>query len=120
MHVRPYLTLLLPVLLLVAALGASAVAAQPAAAGPVTGTVTDQYQNPIEGVLVEALDPGTGVPIADASAKTDGTGFFDFNVDSTLTLTSFVVRVSDPAGVFTTTYYKDSETFAGAFVFECS
>ena len=74
MHARPYLTLLLPVLLCVAALGAAAMAAQPAAAGPVTGTVTDQYQNPLGGMLVEALDPATELPIADASAKTDGTG----------------------------------------------
>ena len=64
MHVRPYLALLLSALLCLVALGAAAVAAQPAAAGTISGTITDQYQNPLEGILVEALDSVSRLPVA--------------------------------------------------------
>jgi TRAP-type uncharacterized transport system substrate-binding protein len=73
MHVRRCLSLLLPVLLGVAALTTAAgVAAAPAVAGIATGNVTDKYGNPLGGILVEALDSATGAQLAAATTSADG------------------------------------------------
>ena len=124
MHARPYLTVLLPVLLCVAAFGAAAVAAQPATAGTISGTITDQYQNPLGGILVEALDSVSRLPVA--SGTTDPlTGTYSVDVDATTTPSgSFAVRFSDPSGVFTTAYYMNAygtcPTFDLANIFGCT
>ena len=125
MHVRPYLALLLSALLCLVALGAAAVAAQPAAAGTISGTITDQYQNPLGGILVEALDSVSRLPVA--TGTTDPlTGTYSVDVDATTTPSgSFAVRFSDPTGgVFTTAYYRDaystSPTFDLANIFGCT
>ena len=119
MHIRRYLTLLLPLLLLPAALAVSAgVGAAPAAAGGATGYVTDQYDNPLGGILVEALDavtPGAAV----AETTTEATGAYSLSVDSTPS-GSYKIRVSDPAGTFTTTYLWGKESFDDAYVFGCT
>ena len=118
MHVRRYLTLLLPVLLCTAALGVSAgLAAPPAVAGGATGYVADQYDNPLGGILVEALDAESGVTAAEAT--TEATGAYSLTVDSTPS-GSYKVRVSDPAGIFTTTYLWGTESFDDAYVFGCT
>jgi hypothetical protein len=120
MHVRRrhYLALLLPMLLCVAALAAAAgVAAPPAAAGGATGYVTDQYDNPLAGILVEALDAQSGVKAAETTTET--TGAYSLTVDSTPS-GSYKVRVSDPAGIFTTTYLWGKESFDDAYVFGCT
>lgn len=117
MHVRRYLRLLLPVLLSMAALGASAMAAPPAAAGGATGYVTDQYDNPLGGILVEGLDSVTGVPVAETTSE--GTGAYSLTVDTTPS-GAYKIRVSDPAGIFTTTYLWDSLSFDEAYVFGCT
>jgi hypothetical protein len=112
MHVRRrhHLNLLLPMLLCVAALTIGAgVAAAPASAGVITGNVSDQFDNPLEGMLVEALDSVTGVPFA---SGTTGGGAGDFGVEMVSPPTgTFKVRVSDPAGVFTTSYLLGHSSF---------
>ncbi len=118
MHVRRYLTLLLPLLLLPAALVVSAgVAAAPAAAGGATGYVTDEYDNPLGGILVEALDALSGAQAAETT--TEATGAYSLVVDSTPS-GSYKVRVSDPTGTFTTTYLWGEESFDDAYVFGCT
>ena len=114
---RHSLALLLP-MLCVAALAAAGVAAAPAAAGGATGYVNDQYDNPLGGILVEALDavtPGAAV----AETTTDATGAYSLTVDSTPS-GSYKIRVSDPAGTFTTTYLWGKESFDDAYVFGCT
>jgi hypothetical protein len=107
------LTLLLSVLLCVTALVVAAgVAAAPAVAGIASGNVYDAYQNPLGGILVEALDSVTGVPIASATTS-PGAGDFSFELVSPATGV-YKVRISDPAGIFTTTYYSDRSTFEAA------
>ena len=118
MHIRRFLTLLLPVVLGAAALTAAAgVAPPPAAAGGATGYVTDQYDNPLGGILVEGLDSVTGVPVAETTSE--GTGAYSLTVDTTPS-GAYKIRVSDPAGIFTTTYLWDSLSFDEAYVFGCT
>ena len=85
MRVRRCLTLLAPLFLSVAAFAAGAAAtAPPAAAGLVTGNVYDTYQNPLGGILVEALDSATGVPFAWGTTASEG-GAFGFEMESPTT-----------------------------------
>jgi hypothetical protein len=123
MHVRRYryLALLLPMLLCIAALAAAAgVAAPPAAAGTVSGNVTDQYGNPLGGILVEALDSVSGAPFASGTTETsDGSYYFaDDNPQPASGM--YKIRVSDPAGVFATTYLWGQSSFENAWVFACT
>lgn len=116
MRVRRCLTLLAPLLLSVAAFAAGAAAtAPPAAAGLVTGNVYDTYQNPLGGILVEALDSATGIPVASGTTDPDG-GYFSFEMESPAT-GMYKVRVSDPAGVFTTTYLYGQSSFEAGLLF---
>jgi hypothetical protein len=116
MRVRRCLNLLAPLVLGLAALAAGAAAtAPPAAAGVVTGNVYDAYQNPLGGMLVEALDSATGVPFAWATTAA-ARGAFSFEMDSPPS-GMFKVRVSDPAGVFTTSYLYDHSSFEAAELF---
>ena len=123
MHVRRYrhLALLLPMLLCIAALAAAAgVAAPPAAAGTASGNITDQYGNPLGGILVEALDSVSGVPFASGTTET-ADGSFSFADDNPQPASgTYKIRVSDPAGIFSTTYLYDSPSFENAWVFECT
>jgi hypothetical protein len=113
MHSRRFLTLLLPLVLGVAALTAAAgVAAPPAVAGMGTGSVTDKYDSPLGGILVEALDYETGALLATATtAAADGSYFFELNPPASGV---YKVRLSDPAGIFTTSYLYNSPTFEDA------
>jgi hypothetical protein len=111
MPTRRCLKLLLPVL---CALGLAAFAgatASPALAGVATGSVTDKYDNPIGGILVEALDYTTGAQLASAVSTDDG--YFDFEL---LPVASgmYKVRISDPSGVYATTYLYDRTSFETA------
>jgi hypothetical protein len=117
MHVRRHLTLLLPMLLCAAALGAAAVAAPPASAGGATGYVTDQYDNPLGGILIEALDAQSGVKAAETTSES--TGAYSLTVDSTPS-GEYKIRVSDPKGIFTATYLWDVLSFDEAYVFGCT
>ena len=96
---------------------AAGVAPPPAAAGGATGYVTDQYDNPLGGILVEGLDSLTGVPVAETTSE--GTGAYSLTVDTTPS-GAYKVRVSDPAGIFSTTYLWDSLSFDEAYVFGCT
>ena len=117
-RLRHYLTLLFPMLLCMAALAATAgVAAPPATAGGATGYVTDQYDTPLGGILIEALDAQSGVKAAETT--TEATGAYSLTVDSTPS-GSYKIRVSDPAGTFTTTYLWGKESFDDAYVFGCT
>lgn len=119
MQVRRYLTLLLPVLLCVTSLVVAAgVAAAPAAAGLVTGNVTDRYGNPLGGILVEALDSVSGVPFASGTTSA-GAGDYSFQVDPPPS-GAYKVHVSDPAGIFDTTYLWGQSSLEGAWVFACT
>lgn len=116
MRIRRCLRLLAPLLLGVAALVVSAAAtAPPAAAGLVTGNVFDAYQNPLGGILVEALDSETGVPFA-WGISDSGDGAFSFEMGSPET-GMYKVRVSDPAEVFTTTYLYGHSSFEAGELF---
>ena len=113
MHVRRCLSLLLPVLLGVAALTTAAgVAAPPAAAGMATGNVTDKYGNPLGGILVEALDSVTGARLAAATSYA-GAGDYSFELEPPATGV-YKIRVSDPSEVFTTIYLYDGPSFEEA------
>jgi hypothetical protein len=119
MRIQRSLYVLLSMLLCVAALGAAAgvQATTAAAAGPtLTGYVWDKYYNPLGGILVEALDPVTQVTLA-SGTTIPGDGSFSFLVDPTSATGEYKVRFSDPAGVFTTTYFKDQSSFATAHLF---
>jgi hypothetical protein len=117
MYVRRCLTLFLPALLVLAALGTFAVAAPRAVAGGATGAVSDRYDNFLEGIVVEALDAVSGVPVTQTSTDVDGT--YSLVVDSTPS-GSYRIRVSDPTGFFTTTYVWDALSFDEAYVFGCT
>jgi hypothetical protein len=113
MHARHGLTLLLPVLLCAAAFAALAgVAPPPAVAGMATGNITDKYDTPLGGILVEALDSVTGAQLA-AATTSPGQGDFHFELEPPEN-GMYKVRVSDPAGIFTTAYLYGSSTFEGA------
>jgi hypothetical protein len=115
MHALRCLSLLLPVLLGVAALTTAAgVAAPPAAAGMATGNVTDKYGNPLSGILVEALDSVNGALLATATTSA-GAGDYSFELDPPSTGV-YKIRVSDPSGVFTTIYLYDSPSFENAYL----
>ena len=117
---RHHLALLLPMLLCAAVLAAFAgVAAPPAVAGTVSGNVTDQYGNPLGGILIEALDSVSAVPFASGTTSADG-GSYYFADDPQPPSGMYRLRVSDPAGIFTTTYLYDSPSFETAWVFECT
>jgi hypothetical protein len=110
----------LSVLLIALTLGVAAgVAAQPAAAstaGPtLTGMVWDQFSHPLGGILVEALDPVTAVTLA-SDTTYPGDGSFRLLLDPAPAAGEYKVRFSDPAGVFTTTYFRDQSSLATAQV----
>ena len=92
-------------------------AAPQAVAGGATGYVTDKYENPLDGILVEALDAVSGVAVTEATSA--GGGAYSLSVDSTPS-GSYRIRVSDPAGIFTTTYVWDALSFDEAYVFGCT
>jgi len=117
MYVRRCLTLFLPALLVLAALGTFAVAAPRALAGGATGSVGDAHGNPLAGIRLEALDAVSGASAAQTTTDDDGT--YSLVVDSTPS-GSYRIRVSDPTGFFTTTYVWDALSFDEAYVFGCT
>lgn len=113
MLVRRCLTLPLPVLLLLTALALLAgPAAAPASAGMILGNVYDKFGNPLGGILVEAIDADTGTSLGSGSTSA---GMGDFGVEILTPANGlFKVRVSDPAGIFTTAYLYDSPVWETA------
>jgi hypothetical protein len=96
------------------ALGLAAFAgatASPALAGVATGSITDKYDNPLGGILVEALDYTTGAELASTMSTDDG--YFSFELQPVAS-GMYKVRTSDPAGVYATTYLYDRTTFETA------
>ena len=112
MHVRRRLTPLIPALISAAALAVfAAVTASPAAAGMATGSITDQYGNPVGGISVEALDITTGAQLAAATASDSGDFYFELLPPAA---NAYKVRLSDPKGVFITSYLYDRSSFEDA------
>jgi hypothetical protein len=113
MRGRRCLKLFLPLMLFLAALGASsAVTASPASAGAGIGAVTDRFDNPLGGILIEALDMETGDVLATATTS-PATGDFVFDLTPPAS-GMYKVRASDPAGVFATSYLYGHTTFETA------
>jgi hypothetical protein len=112
MRVRRCLKLFLPLLLLLTALAASAGAAAPAFAGLGTGNVTDKFGNPLGGIVVEALDMDTSAQLATATTAAED-GSFAYEI-LPVAQGMYKVRLSDPRGIFATSYLYDQTTFASA------
>ena len=120
MRIRRLLTLLVLLPMCVAALGVAAGAQAPPAAatdGPtITGDVWDEFYHPLGGIVVAAVDPVTEAVLA-GDTTLPGDGSFSFVVPPALMTGGFKVRFTDPAGIFTTEYFRNAATFETGSLF---
>ncbi len=111
MHVRRRIKPLMAALTCAAAVAACAVAAAPALAGTGSGTIRDQFGNPLGGIHVDAVDYQTEALLGASVTSDDGSFSYALNpVESGW----YKVRVTDPAGIFTTSYLYGQPTFQAA------